>query len=96
MATCLIGASDLRRVTCFVPNEAGVVGARMFTAALVARPVTDGFVYIGVAGGSPSASVTCPSLTASIVARTLLARPVAQSGYVYGVRAPPAIDATCW
>jgi len=90
-----IGASDLRRVTCFVPNEGRVVWRTDVYGWPWGRPaVTDGFVYIGVAGGSPYGIRHLPSLTALDRRTGAIAwrRPVAQSGYVYGFAAPPAID----
>jgi len=90
-----IGASDLRRVTCFDPVEGRINWRTDVYGWAWGRPaVTDEFVYIGVAGGSPYDMRHLPSLTALDRHSGAIAwrRPVAESGFTYGFAASPAIE----
>jgi len=90
-----IGASDLRRVTCFDPVEGRIIWRTDVYGWAWGRPaVTDEFVYIGVAGGSPYDMRHLPSLTALDRHSGAIAwrRPVAESGFTYGFAASPAIE----
>lgn len=91
-----IGASDLRRITCFEPNAGRVLWRTDVYGWAWGRPaLTDRFIYMGVAGGSPYFIRHVPSLTALNRSTGKIAwrRPVPESDFVYGFTASPAVDA---
>jgi outer membrane protein assembly factor BamB len=90
-----MGASDLRRVTCFDPKQGRVLWRTDVYGWPWGRPaVTDTMVYMGVAGGSPYDMRHVPSLTALYRSSGAIAwrRPVAESGFTYGFVASPAVE----
>ncbi|MEO8216154.1 MAG: PQQ-binding-like beta-propeller repeat protein [Acidobacteriota bacterium] len=93
-----IGASDLRRVTCYDPADGSVVWRTDVFGWNWGRPaVTEKMIYVGVAGGSPYMIRHVPSLTAldrktgAIVWRWV---PPASESYQAGFAAGPAIGGT--
>jgi outer membrane protein assembly factor BamB len=93
--TAYIGASDLRRVTAFEPQSGRVLWRTDVYGWPWGKVVaTDGFLYVGVAGGSPYDMRHVPSFTA-INRRTgkiAWRYPVPESGFIYGFAVGPAID----
>jgi outer membrane protein assembly factor BamB len=90
-----IGASDLRRVTCFDPKDGRVLWRTDVYGWAWDRPlVTENLIYIGVAGGSPYDMRHVPSMTVlrRDTGRIAWRYPVPESGFVYGFAASPAIE----
>jgi outer membrane protein assembly factor BamB len=90
-----IGASDLRRVTCFDAAEGRVLWRTdVYGWAWAAPAVTDDYIYVGVAGGSPYYIRHVGSLTAIDRRSSAIAwrRPAPESGFVYGYSASPSIE----
>jgi outer membrane protein assembly factor BamB len=90
-----IGASDLRRVTCLDPKIGRVLWRTDVYGWTWSRPlVTEKYIYVAVAGGSPYDIRHVPSLTVldRITGAIVWRWPAPESGFVYGFVASPAVD----
>ncbi|MGZ4807923.1 MAG: outer membrane protein assembly factor BamB family protein [Thermoanaerobaculia bacterium] len=90
-----IGASDLRRITCFDPKTGHVYWRTDVYGWPWGRPaVTENFVYIGAAAATPYDMRHLPSMTALRRDTGAIAwrYPLPESGFAYGLAASPAIE----